>query len=112
VRVLTLSIFHWMSNVTAAILRRVGIFIVLIVCCGVLADSTAWAQPPEQTKTYTPISELPPTEQIPAARLLVAAYAFVLVAVFLYVVSVGRRLTTVQREVERLEADMKRTGRA
>ena len=110
-RVLTLSIFHWMSNVTAAILRRVGIFIVLIVCCGVLADSTAWAQP-EQTKTYTPISELPPTEQIPAARLLVAAYSFVLVAVFLYVVSVGRRLTTVQREVERLEADMKRTGRA
>ena len=70
------------------------------------------AQPSEQTKEYTPISELPPTEQIPAARLLVAAYSFVLVAVFLYVVSVARRLTAVQREVERLEADVKRTGRA
>jgi CcmD family protein len=101
-----------MSNVTAAIVRRVGIFIVLAVCCGALADATVWAQPPEQQKTYTPISELPPTEQIPAARLLIAAYSFVLVAVFLYVVSVARRLTAVQREVERLEADVKRTGRA
>jgi len=109
---LTLSIFHWMNNVTAAIARRVGIVIFLMVCCGVFADSTAWAQPSEQTKEYTPISQLPPTEQIPAARLLVAAYSFVLVAVFLYVVTVARRLTAVQREVERLEADVKRTGRA
>ena len=101
-----------MSNVTAAIVRRVGILILLLLCCGALADSTVYAQAAEQTKKYTPISELPPTEQIPAARLLIAAYSFVLVAVFLYVVSVGRRLTTVQREVERLEADMKRTGRA
>jgi CcmD family protein len=101
-----------MSNVTAAIVRRVGIVILLLVCCGALAGSTVSAQPSEQPKNYTPISELPPTEQIPAARLLVAAYSFVLVAVFLYVVSVARRLTVVQREVERLEADVKRTGRA
>ena|SRR5687767_6325333 len=100
-----------MSNVTA-IIRRIGILVVLTACCGVLADSAAWAQPSEQTKTYTPISELPPTEQIPAARLLIAAYSFVMVALFLYVVSVARRLSSVQREVERLEADVKRTGRA
>lgn len=86
--------------------------ILLLVCCGALADSTAWAQVSEQATEYKPISELPPTEQIPAARLLIAAYSFVLVAVFLYVLSVARRLTTVQREVERLEADVKRTGRA
>ena len=83
-----------------------------MVCCGALADVTVWAQASEQAKEYRPISELPPTEQIPAARLLIAAYSFVLVAVFLYVVSVARRLTAVQREVERLEADVKRTGRA
>jgi CcmD family protein len=101
-----------MSNVTAAIVRRVGILILLLVCCGALADSTVYAQASEQTKEYIPINELPPAEQLPAARLLVAAYSFVLVAVFLYVVSVARRLTAVQREVERLEADVKRTGRA
>lgn len=102
-----------MSNVTAAIVRRVGILIVLLVCGGVLSELSVSAQQrPEQTKKYEPISELPPTEQIPASRLVIAAYSVVIVVLFLYVVSVARRLTAVQREVERLEADVKRTGRA
>jgi len=42
--------------------------------------------------------------------LLVTAYAFVWVVLFAYVMSVGRRLTKVQHEVERLETDIaKRT---
>ena len=83
------------------------------MCCGVLPAVTASAQQPsEQTKEYKPVSELPPEEQLPAGRLLVGAYSFVIVGLFLYVVSVARRLTTVQREVERLEADVKRSGRA
>lgn len=59
-----------------------------------------------------PVSQLPPQDQLPAAPLLVTAYAFVWIALFGYVVSVARRLTKVQREVERLEADMKRGTRA
>ena len=83
------------------------------MCYGALPASTVSAQrPSEQTKEYKTLSELPPSEQLPAARLLVGAYSFVIVGLFLYVVSVARRLTTVQREVERLEADVKRTGRA
>jgi len=82
------------------------------MCSGALPASTVSAQQPEQTKKYIPLSELPPAEQLPAARLLVGAYSVVIVGLFLYVVSVGRRLTTVQREVERLEADVKRSGRA
>jgi cell division protein FtsL len=35
----------------------------------------------------------------------------VLLAFFLYVLSVARRLTTVQKEVDRLESDIKRGGR-
>jgi CcmD family protein len=35
----------------------------------------------------------------------------VLLALFFYVLSVARRLNTVQREVERLELDIKRGGR-
>jgi CcmD family protein len=42
--------------------------------------------------------------------LLVSAYAFVWVVLFAYVASVGRRLTKVQHEVQRLESDVaKRT---
>ena len=51
-----------------------------------------------------PIDELPPQDQLPAAPLLVAAYAFVVLALFAYVVSLARRLGGVQRDVERLES--------
>jgi CcmD family protein len=102
-----------MSNVTTAIVRRVGILIFALMCYGALPASAVLAQQsPEQQGKFLPLDKLPPAEQLPAGRLLVGAYAFVIVGLFLYVVSVARRLTTVQREVERLEADVKRTGRA
>jgi len=65
----------------------------------------------EQQTEFVPLDQLPPQEQLPAPRLLIAAYVFVLAALFLYVVSVSRRLGTVHREVQRLEADLRKTGR-
>jgi CcmD family protein len=71
----------------------------------------AQAQPPtEQQEEFIPIDQLPPQEQLPAAPLLVGAYAFVLLMLFAYMVTVSRRLTAIQREVDRLESDLKRTG--
>ena len=71
------------------------------------------AQPrPEQQGQYVPIDQLPPQEQLASAPLLIGAYSFVLLALFLYLVSLSRRMASVQREVERLEADLKRTGRS
>lgn len=58
-----------------------------------------------------PLDQLPPQDQLPAAPLLVAAYSFVVVALFLYLLSVARRLTGVTREIERLDSDLKRSGR-
>jgi CcmD family protein len=70
----------------------------------------AQSQPPKQTDEFVPISQLPPQDQLPAAPLLVTAYAFVWLVLFGYLMSVARRLTRVQREVERLESDVaKRT---
>jgi CcmD family protein len=66
---------------------------------------------PEQQEQFTPIDQLPPQEQLPAAPLLVTAYAFVLLMLFGYLFIVSRRLTVIQREVERLEGELKRTGR-
>ena len=43
--------------------------------------------------------------------LLVTAYAFVVLALFAYVVSLARRLGGVQRDLDRLESDLKRNGR-
>jgi CcmD family protein len=68
------------------------------------------SQPPQQDE-FVPMSEVPPEEQLPAAPLLVAAYAFVWVAVLLYIVSVARRLTAVQGELQRLERNLNETRR-
>ena len=70
------------------------------------------AQQPQQQNEFIPIDQLPPQDQLPAAPLLIAAYAIVMLALFLYVASVARRLGSVQRELERLEADVKRGSRA
>jgi CcmD family protein len=72
----------------------------------------AQQSPPQQQDEFVPIDELPPQDQLSAAPLLVAAYSFVVLALFAYVASVARRLTTVQRELERLETDLKRGSSA
>jgi CcmD family protein len=84
---------------------------VLALMCGATLPLTTLAQTQEPPSEFTPIDQLPPTEPFPAAPLLIAAYAVVLVVLFVYLLSVARRLSVVQREVERLEADVRRTGR-
>lgn len=89
-------------------LRRIAPLVALV---GLLAGATvavAQSAPPlQQMDEFVPIDELPQQEQIPAANLLIPAYAFVWVAVLVYVVSIARRLSGVQHEVQRLEADLK-----
>ncbi len=75
------------------------------------AGWTVHAQQPLPQDEFVPIDELPPQDQLPAAPLLVAAYAVVVLALFAYVVSVARRLGEVQRDLDRLESDLKRSGR-
>jgi CcmD family protein len=92
--------------------------LIAVVLFGILAggavDSSAvgpavvFAQAPQQQDEFVPIDQLPPQDQLPAAPLLVAAYSFVALALFAYVASVAKRLTKVQRELERLDSDLKR----
>ena len=70
------------------------------------------AQQPTRQDEFVPIDQLPPQEQLAAAPLLIGAYAFVLAVFFLYVYSVARRLTNVQRELDRLDTTIKQGGRA
>ena len=60
-----------------------------------------------QIEGFVPVDTLPPSEQLPAARLVIAAYAFVWLAVFGYVWSLWRRLGRVEGELQQLA---KRTG--
>jgi CcmD family protein len=88
-------------------------FLLLLVACAPLMAQQPQPQPapPAATDEFVPISQLPAQDQLPAAPLLVTAYAFVWVALFGYLLSVGRRLTKVQREVDRLESDIARGTR-
>ena len=93
--------------------RRTLLFLLLVAALpgGVVVDAQ---QPPgagQQQDGFVPIDQLPPQDQLPAAPLLIGAYAFVLLALFGYVYSVATRLTRVQRDVERLESDLKGRGR-
>jgi len=68
----------------------------------------AWslaAQPPGQTE-FVPIKELPPSEQMPAAPLLITAYAVFLVLMVFYVWTVWRRLNRVDADIHALEQRM------
>ena len=106
---------------------RVALFVALLLTMPALAPAFAAGSnssgaasqqpqpqpgPPSATDEFVPISQLPPQDQLPAAPLLVTAYSFVWLALFGYLVSVAQRLSKVQREVERLESDMKRGTRA
>ena len=91
------------------LVRSVAVLLFALVCTAPVA--MAAQQPPEAQEEFRPLSELPPQEQYPVLPLLVGAYVFVVVVLFVYVFSLARRLTVVQREVERLDADLKRTGR-
>jgi CcmD family protein len=70
------------------------------------AASVLAAQPPAGQSEFVPMKDLPPTEQIPAAPLLVVGYAFIWVAVAFYVWTIWRRLNRVEAEMHALAQKM------
>ena len=75
--------------------------------------SAQTAQPQGQAQTeFVPVNELPPQEQMPAAPLVIAAYAVAWIGIFIYLASIWRRLQKVDREladVARRVAERSRT---
>lgn len=88
-------------------LRRIAVSLFLLV-----PATAALAQQPQRQDEFVPVSELPPTEQLPAAPLLIGAYVFVLVALFVYVLLVAKRVSAVHQEVQRLEGELKTRSRS
>ena len=55
---------------------------------------------------FLPMSQVPASEQLPAARLLIAAYAFVWIAMLAYVWTIWQRLGKVEREINELSSQL------
>jgi CcmD family protein len=59
----------------------------------------AWQPQGEPQGEFVPVSELPPGDELPAAPLLIAAYAFVWIALFVYLWALGRRIRRADDEL-------------
>lgn len=85
-------------------LARLTFGVLLVSISVAVLTRSAWAQPPPTgQEEFVPINELPPEDQLPAAPLLIAAYAFVWVTLFVYLWSIWRRLRKVEGELQQLE---------
>jgi hypothetical protein len=52
---------------------------------------------------FVPVTGVPPGEQIPAAPLVIASYAFFLLLMVFYLWTIWRRIGKVEREMSTLE---------
>ena len=77
-----------------------ALFCVLLAAPAILAQTP---QPPPATEGFVPANDLPAVEQLPAAPLVIGAYACFLVIMVGYAWSISRRLNTVEAEMRALE---------
>jgi CcmD family protein len=102
-------------------IRRIAFAILLVMMVPRVAPAAELAtaatrqaaqpQAPAQSE-FVPVRDLPPQEQMPAAPLVIAAYAVAWIGIFIYLASIWRRLQKVDREladVARRVAERSRT---
>lgn len=73
-----------------------------------LSAAPVSTQPRPAQEEFVPVTDAE-TERLPAAPLVMSAYAAAWLLIFLYIWSLWRRLSKVERELEQLAAD--KTGR-
>ena len=86
-------------------MKRVLTSVALLVLLG-LAPAVAAVQPPAaggQANEYLPLSSVPAAEQLPAAPMLIGAYAFLWVVLLAYVFYLWRRMKALERELADLQ---------
>ena len=74
-----------------------------VLILGTHSISVLAAQPATGQEQWIPIDQLPPTDQLPAAPLLIGAYAFVWIAAMAYLWSIWRRLGKIEDEMRTLQ---------
>ena len=69
-----------------------------------LTSAAAFAQPPQPpaTEQYLPASQLPPTEQMPSAPYVIAAYALIWLIAMFYLWTIWRRIGKVEQDLNAL----------
>jgi CcmD family protein len=93
---------------------RLLIWIVVLAAVLAGAPLSLGAQEPRRAPAqdgFLPMDQLPPQEQLPAARLVIAAYAVAWLAIFGYLWTIGQRLGRVEREIAAVSRRVEGGGR-
>jgi CcmD family protein len=69
-----------------------------------LMNAALFAQPAQSE--FLPVTEIPASEQLPSAPLVIAAYAFIWLAFVAYVWMMWRKLGKVEQELDHLSAQI------
>jgi CcmD family protein len=88
-------------------MRKIKLIAFFLLMCGTLL-----AQEPQSE--FRPVTEVPASEQLPSAPLVIAAYAFVWAAFLFYVWTMWRKLGKVEQELASLSSQIAkpRAGRS
>ena len=83
--------------------QKAGVILWIVLLMAVLIPAASFAQQPPPKPAaqdgFVPIDQLAPKEELPAAPLVLAAYAVAWLVVFGYVWSLWRRLQRVEGEI-------------
>jgi hypothetical protein len=74
-----------------------------------LASTVLFAQDPQSE--FKPVTEIPASEQLPSAPLVIAAYAFVWLAFMAYAWTMWRKLGKVEQELNAVSARIAKNPR-
>ena len=99
-RILVRSTNEQPRGVTAVV--RACVLLSVLIALPMSTVVLMGGQPEPAQEEFVPIDQLPPEDQLPAAPLLVGAYAIVWLAVFGYLWTIWRRLSTVEQELSEL----------
>jgi CcmD family protein len=97
--------------------RAAGMLLFVVLCGSLWAGSGMTAsmqQPPAPSPAqegFVPIDQLAPKEVLPAAPLVIAAYSVAWIAIFAYVVTIWKRLASVEKEMAALSQRVASGGR-
>jgi CcmD family protein len=79
-----------------------------LVSFALLSSPLFASQPKPGQGEFVPVDSVPVADQLPAAPLLIAAYAFVWIAAMVYMWSIWRRMNKVEDEMRALSQKLPR----
>jgi CcmD family protein len=83
--------------------RLVFVIALLALLPGAVLGAQQPAPPAATQEDFVPVNAIPQAEQLPAAPLVIGAYAFVWAALLVYVWSLWKRMTKLERELADLQ---------